>query len=249
MSRNSEKAVKPQKFEKWKKDINKAIANVCIRIIKEPLLYFSEADIQVLLVEEIRKIRPINKTYPTSVRKGKASKGTYHTSLVHREYGGGEGTRLDVVVFDPDDVARIDNVNLKIGKDYLKPAYAFELGTEKTSDAAGHLENDLKKLRERTKTKGKGYIIHIYKDVTQSRTGTRSRQKTEEKIEEQFKKAFSTGRSIKATNIKILAILLRTYRDQTKMRGKCEIFDGNKWVKVNISRETSLRDAIMERLR
>ena len=96
--------------------------------------------------------------------------------------------------------------------------------------------------------KGTGYIIHFYKDTTQSRTGTRSRQKTEEKIERKFKEAFDTSEKLENSNIKILAILLRTYRHQKKMRGKCEIFNGEAWSKVNINRNDSLRSAIMAQL-
>jgi hypothetical protein len=153
---------------KWETDINQAIAEVCIQIIREPLSYFSEADIQQLLVEELRKIKPISKSYPTSVPKGKGAKSIYKTSLLHREYGGGNGTRIDVVIIDPDDVRKINNINLTIGKEYLKPAYAFELGTEKSSDTSAHFQNDLKKLGKGTKEKGTGYLIHFYKDVTQA---------------------------------------------------------------------------------
>lgn len=230
----------------WKDSIDDAIADVCLRIIKEPLIYFSEADIQQLLVEALRRIEPLQKIYPTAVQKGKGSKATYRTTLVHREYGGGGRTRLDIVVFDPADVAKIDNVNLTIRGKYLKPAYAFELGTEKTPDTKTHLENDLKKLHRRTK--GIGYIIHVYKDVTQARTGTRSREKTEGKIENQFKDAITAKYNQEMPNIKMLAILLRTYRHQTRMRGKCEIFKGETWRKVNVSRDSSLRSAIIKQL-
>jgi hypothetical protein len=239
--------MRPQEYKKWKPEIDGAVANVCLDIIKEPLTYFSEADVQQLLVEELRKIKAIGKAYPTSVPRGKSSKGTYRTSLIHREYGGGGGgTRIDVVVFDPDDVAKINKVNLTIGPNYLRPAFAFELGTEKTTDAADHFESDLDKLSKRIK--GTGYIIHFYKDTTQARTKTRSRQKTEKKIETKFKKIFEARQELKIANIKILAILLRTYRQQKKMRGKCEIFNGEAWAKVNISRDSSLRDAILQQL-
>ena len=175
-------------WTKWKSDINQAITSVCIQIIKEPLIYFSEADIQQLLVEELRKINSISKPYLTSVHKGKNSKGKYKTSLIHREYGGGNRTRIDIVIFDPSDVQKINNVNLTIKKQYLKLAYAFELGTEKTSDTYTHLKNDLKKLIKRIKSGGTGYLIYFYKDTTQSGTGTISRVNTEEKIERMFKK-------------------------------------------------------------
>jgi len=235
-----------QQYVEWKPGVDSAVVNVCCRIITEPLLYFSEADIQQLLVEELHRVPPLSKTYPTSVRKGKDSKGRYQTSLVHREYGGGGGTRIDVVLFDPDDVAEIDHVNLTIGKEYLSPAYAFELGTEKTLNASAHLSSDVDKLRRRIK--GTGYIIHFYKDVTQARTGTRSREKTEDRIDKLFKQVFMARRTQRIPKIKILAILLRTYRNQPKMCGKCEIFDGEKWRKVNISSNTALQHMIRRQL-
>ena len=50
-----------------------AIAKTCVAIIREPLAYFSEADVQQLLVENLRKIPALKKNYPTSVKKGKGS--------------------------------------------------------------------------------------------------------------------------------------------------------------------------------
>ena len=219
---------------------------MCIQIIREPLSYFSEADIQQLLVGELLKIKPLSKSYPTSVQKGKGSKSTYKTSLVHREYGCKGGRRIDVVVMDPDDVQKIDTVNLMIGKDYLQSAYAVELGTEKTSDTFAHLQNDLKKLSECSK--GTGYLIHFYKDITQARTGTITRDKTEEKIHRNFKQVFSEMQIQGIMDVKILAILLRTYRNQEKMRGKCEIFNGQEWIKTNVSRDAALRSSILKQL-
>ena len=239
-------------WTKWKTEIDQAIAVVCLQVIKEPLIYFSEADIQQLLVEELRKIKPISKLYPTSVRKGKDSKGAYSTSLLHREYGGGERTRTDVVIFDPDDVKAIDSVNLMSKNRYLNLIYAFELGTEKTTNISEHVKNDLGKLSRRIKENGTGYLIQFYMDNTQARTGTDRRENTEEKIERVFKKAFDNtdaqSKQIIATNVKILSILLRTYRDQKKMRGKCEVFNGQEWIKTNVSRDDVLRKAILKQL-
>lgn len=239
--------MKEPHLTKWKTEIDQAIASVCIRIIKEPLSYFSEADIQQLLVEELRKIKPISKNYPTSVQKGKDAKSTYRTSLLHREYGGGGGTRIDVVIFDPDDVKAIDNVNLMSKGQYLKPAYAFELGTEKSADTLSHFNNDLKKLTESVvDKKGTGYLIHIYKDVTQAKKGTKAHAKTEDKIATTFKQVFTKADQMQ--NQKILAILLRTYKNQKKMCGKCEIFNGQGWIKTNVSRDDALRKAILKQL-
>ena len=202
---------------------------MCVKIIQEPYNYFSEADIQQLLAEKLRKITHdkeeiIAKLYPTNIKRGKGAKGEYKTSLLHREYGGGDKTRIDIVVFDPADVRKINDVNLRETKTkYLKPAYAFELGTEKTTNIFKHVQNDLKKLRRRTKETG--YLIHFYKDSTKSIAGTTRRVETEAKIFKQFKQVFDEkpqGNS----KVKLLAILLRPCRKQKHFRGKCEIFDG-----------------------
>ncbi|MCD4691593.1 MAG: hypothetical protein K8R79_01670, partial [Calditrichales bacterium] len=60
-----------------KQEIEKKIVDTCIKIIKEPLLYFSEADIQQLLTENLRKIKELKKVYKTSVNRGQSSKGIY----------------------------------------------------------------------------------------------------------------------------------------------------------------------------
>jgi len=134
---------------------------------QEPLLYFSEADIQQLLTEKLKKIKALKKTYPTSIHRGKNSEGIYKTSLLHREYGGGAGTRIDIVIFSENDVKQIDNPNLKKGKNYIYPEFAFELGTEKTINIGKHLVNDIKKLaillspfKDQTLTKGKCEILN-----------------------------------------------------------------------------------------
>jgi len=231
-----------------KRAIDMAIADVCVQLIQEPLAYFSEADIQALLFERLRQIKHLAQLYPTAVPRGKAAKERYRTSLVHREYGGGGRTRIDIVVLDPADVATIFDVQLRApGKRYLQPAYAIELGTEKTVNAKQHLGNDLKKLAHCVKKDGVGYVVHIYKDTTMAPSGTPSRNRTEAKIKSQFKQLFEAHRP--SGNIKVLAVLLRRGRNQRRMLGKCEIFDGSKWVKVNVSRGDSLKKAILDRLR
>ena len=227
-----------------KKEVDNAIVETCIKIIQEPLLYFSEADIQQLLAEELKKIEALKEPYQTLIHKGKNSKSIYKTSLLHREYGGGAGTRIDIVIFSENDVKKIDDLNLKIGNKYITPEFAFELGTEKTINIKKHLENDIKKLNN---VKNKGYIIHIYKDRTKSPTGTRKRDNTVEKIKNDFKIVFKNN---KCTNIKIkkLAILLSPFKEQTLTRGKCEIFNGSRWKKVNVNDKSALRKKITDQL-
>lgn len=230
-----------------KDDIDNAIVETCIKIIQEPLLYFSEADIQQLLTEELKKIGALRKFYPTLIHKGKKSKSTYKTSLLHREYGGGGGTRIDIVIFSENDVKQIDDLNLKIGKTYITPEFAFELGTEKTINIGKHLINDIKKL---DKVRNTGYIIHIYKDRTKSVTGTKLRKNTKDKIIRNFKSVFEKNKCSNG-NIKKLAILLNPFKDQELTKGKCEIFNGSnyKWEKVNVAYDNNLRDKIIDQLK
>ncbi|MBT3273581.1 MAG: hypothetical protein HN368_10515 [Spirochaetales bacterium] len=235
---------KRQEWDSWKTYIDKAIATTCIGIIKEPLLYFSEADFQQLLVEELRRIEPFTILYPTAVHKGKDSKAVYKTSLIHREYGGTGGRRLDVTLFDPVDVATITDINLTAKGEYLKPVFAVELGTEKTSDAEIHLSNDIQKLQDRVLSTG--YIVHFYKDTTRSPSGTKQRSQTEDKIYRVFKDVFTRKKT--ASNIKLLAIVLRVYRNQKRMWGKCEIFNGTEWEKVGVENDTALLKKILTQL-
>ena len=240
-----------------KNDINNAIADTCIEIIQEPLLYFSEADIQQLLVENlkgrIKKLKKISKnkrqekTYSTNIHRGKDSKSFYETPLLHREYGGGKGRRIDIVIFSENDVKKIDDLNLTISKKYLDPDFAFELGTEKTTNIRKHLANDIDKLKNVQST---GYIIHIYKDTTQSITGTKSRNNTKVKIINNFKSVFEIDACTNG-KIKKLAILLSPFKDQTLTKGKCEIFNGSscKWEKVNVGSDDNLRKKIIDQLK
>lgn len=239
--------IKEVKMEKI--DIDNAIAETCVKIIKEPLLYFSEADVQQMLAEELKLIEGIRDLYPTLIHRGKDSKSFYSTTLLHREYGGGGGTRIDIVIFSKEDTGKIDNQNLKIGNKYITPEFAFELGTEKTGNIKEHLENDIKKLKNVKKT---GYIIHIYKDITKSQSDTKSREATIEKITNIFKKVFENdSKNCSNRKIKKLAILLNPFRNQTKIWGKCEIFNGDtcKWEKVNVDKKTELKGKIIDQLK
>jgi hypothetical protein len=230
-----------------KDDIDNAIAKTYIEIIQEPLLYFSEADIQQLLVEELRKIEVLKEPYQTLIHKGKNSKSFYKTSLLHREYAGGGGTRIDIVIFSENDAKQINNPNLKMGKEYLHPDFAFELGTEKTTGIGKHLINDINKLKN---VKNTGYIVHIYTDRTVSRTGTERRDNTVEKIKNNFKNVFINNKC-KNNKIKKLAILLSPFKDQKLTKGKCEIFNVSncKWEKVNVAYDNNLRDKIIDQLK
>ena len=227
----------------WKPQIDKAVADVCVDLVREPLLHFSEADVQQLLTERLRMIEPLSRLYPTTIRKGRGSKGVYHTSLIHREYGGGNRTRIDVAVFGPADLAQIDDPNLTCRGRYLRPAYTFEIGTEKTSDTRRHLESDLKKLAARSQ--GTGYAIHIFRDTTRAPSGTGSRERTDARLERDFKNVIAEVAPHAPANVKVVPVLIRIGRNQARTRGKCEIFDGNRWRKVNVGSRTALGTAVL----
>jgi hypothetical protein len=167
--------------------------------------------------------------------------------MLHKEYGGGKGTRIDIVAFHPKQLRKITNPNLTDkNKKYLVPMIAFELGTEKTDDALSHYKNDMGKLE---KASDRGYLIHIFKDVTQSRKGTQSRENTETKIQKKFKSVFESNKP-QTNNVKVLAILIRTFVNQKRIIGKCEIFDSKKaeWNKVNISKSDDIDTAILKQI-
>ena len=76
--------------------VEERIDNVIRRINKEPFIFHREADIRALLYNELCKEYP--EVYKTAFG--------YKTGLVHCEYYGGKGTRIDVVVLDKDDLKK-----------------------------------------------------------------------------------------------------------------------------------------------
>jgi len=238
-----------------KEKVDEAAIEFCKEVIKEPLLHFSESDLHVLLIEKLYEKIPLlkKKKYDTNVNRGKNSKTFYKTRLVHREYGGGEKTRMDIVIFDEGDVKEISHPNLtkKNSKSYLKPPFAFELGTEKIGEkmTKAHVESDIKKLKNKAKC---GYLIHIFRDNTRSPSNTRTREKTEQKLERKIKNIFSRDGVIIPKNVKIVFIILSPFRDQTKTWGKCKIFNKNdtnyEWVPVGIKNKLKIEKILKEQL-
>ena len=53
-----------------KLQIDDKIAEFCCKIIRNPLLYFSESDLQQLLTEELRKITLLKELCNTNVNRG-----------------------------------------------------------------------------------------------------------------------------------------------------------------------------------
>ena len=253
-----------------KKDIDNQIATFCYEVIKNPLLYFSEADLQQLLTEKLKTISPLNYFYPTSVPKGPKSNTTYTTSLLHREYAAGGRRRIDIVIFNDKkikynnvDVLEINNPELKINNKYVKIDYGFELGTEKTpiNKTAEHLAKDIEKLIQCNKN---GYIIHFLKDITKSKKNKKDiegrREERDKLIKNKFKKVFEEQLFTKSKNnsnlnnlylpntnkIKIIAVVLKIYRPGEKIIGKCEIFNINnkRFEAVNINNKEKIKNSL-----
>jgi hypothetical protein len=220
-----------------KEHVDKAIVEFCKEIIKEPLLHFSESDLHVILMEKLYQIVPElkKKKHNTNVNRGKNSKTFYKTRLVHREYGGGGGRRIDIVIFDDEDIGKINTPNLTIDYDsnYLQPLYSFELGTEKSGldNTERHAIKDIEKLKN---SKDCGYLIHIFRDVTDFPSNTKERDDTEKELMKNFKDIFSKVNKTIPDNVKIIAILLSPFRSQIKTWGKCKIFNKKnlKWEPV-----------------
>ena len=209
------------------------IAGFCRDVVKEPLSFFSEADLQGLLFATLIREFPI--LVETSYAKGPESKSRYATGLVHREYGVGASRRIDIAIFSQEDVAHIDGPGLKIGSEYMTPRFGVELGTEKTLGTEAHIRRDLDKLALVTE---RGYLIHFFRDVTRADTGTRSREKTERKLEAIFRGPVTAASA--PHNVRVLCFLLRLARTHRKIYGKCELYlpRERRWKKVNLQNVT-----------
>ena len=223
------------------KRVNAVIASFCQDVVAEPLCFFSEADLQGILFAKLSMVFP--EQIETSCSRGQDSKGKYKTGLVHREYGAGGGRRIDISVFDPKDVTRIDEATLKIAGKYIKPRFAIELGTEKSSDTADHISRDLTKLSKATE---RGYLIHFFRDTSRAATGTGRRENKERSLELRFRNPVNEADV--PPNVRSLFFLIRVARRQKRIWGKCEMYltETGKWQKINLQ---NVGDFVEGRLR
>ena len=168
--------------------IDEILSDILDYICKNPLIFVSETDIHSLVMVELMKIPELKYTqlYPTNStiglsKQGKPSNTKYKTMAVHKEYGHHDipRARSDIVILDPQEIAKIDDPpNLKVNKKWIEPDYIFEFGTEKAagseSDFKDHLNNDIEKIK---KSKKKGYVIHIQRNICKSRGVVLSKNK------------------------------------------------------------------------
>lgn len=211
--------------------MNQAIADFCAEVVSEPLCYFSEADLQGILFARLVQAFPAQ--VETSFSRGPDAKGKYRTGMVHREYGATTGRRTDISVFATEDLAAVDGPALKVQGQYMKPRFAVELGTEKTTNTAAHIASDLDKL---SRARERGYLIHFFRDVTRADPGTPLRAKTEEKLERIFRRHACAAEP--PSHVKSLCFVLRLARSSKTIRGKCELLvpDTGIWRRVNLKR-------------
>lgn len=209
--------------------INSVIARFCHDVVAEPLCFFSEADLQGILFTNLLKEYP--ELVETSFSRGPGSKGKYKTGLVHREYGAGRGRRIDISIFNPDDIARIKDASLKIAGKYIKPSFAIEIGTEKSLDAAGHIKRDLDKLANANE---RVYLLQFFRDISLAAVGTGRRERKEQSIRSKFR--IPVREAEIPQNVRSLFFLIRIARRQKRIRGKCELFQPKteKWQKINL---------------
>lgn len=211
--------------------MNEAVARFCHESIKEPLCFFSEADLQGMLYARLCETFP--GTFDTEVRRGPNSEGMYRTGRVHREYGAEEGKRTDISVFSIADIGKISDPNLKAAGEYLKPLFAVELGTEKTSATGVHAESDKIKL---ARAQVRGYLIHIYRDTTKADSGTARRANKETSIQKRFKEPFEQAFMMQS-KLCCLGFVVRIGRAGELIRGKCLMYAGPTvgWKKINLN--------------
>lgn len=224
-----------------KDDVDQAVLDFCMEVVKEPLIFFNEYDLHLLLVEKLYDKYKIlkEKKYNTNLSYKKNLHDNYKTRLIHREYGRGNSTRCDIVIFDEKDAKNIENSHLCLKKDddYLSPKFAFELGIS-LEDTKKHINSDIAKL-SKCKKDGKGYIIHIIRNDNKEESIKKGKT-----IEEKFKYIIDKTNPIIPPNIKMIAIILNIFKKNDEFY--CEIFDkrGNEWKSFDKSDNEAIRETI-----
>ena len=217
-----------------------AVARFCASVVREPLSFFNEGDLQGMIYREFCAAFP--GLVPTGEARDPGSKARYRTPQVHREYGRGERARMDLVVLHEADLEEADR-NLKVKGEYIDPMFGVELGTEKVSDIEGHIKGDIEKL---TACWGRGYLIHFYRDVTKVDKGTKTWVKTQTKIQRLFK---APAQSIKLSeNVRALFFIIELGGTRRRTRGKCKMYypGASKWSPINTQKgvESAVKEAL-----
>lgn len=223
--------------------IDEILANILDYICKNPLIFVSETDIHSLVMAELMKVPELRytKLYSTNStiglnKQGKPSKIKYKTMLVHKEYGHYDlpNARSDIVILNPQEIVKInDPLNLKVNKKWIEPDYIFEFGTEKAAGSESifreHLNNDIKKTK---KSKEKGYVIHIQRNICKSKgVGLSKNRNKYEGYSNVIKQ------SLKGINpkLKILVIIVDIGNEGRGIykEGKIKIFKNGRFIGIN----------------
>ncbi len=177
----------------------------------------------------------------TGVRRGPGAKAFYRTPRVHREYGGGEGTRRDLAVLHEDHLSEADR-ELKANGEYIEPMFGVELGAEKSQDIEGHIKGDVDKL---ARCWGRGYLLHFYRDVTKADKGTKSWRETQAKIGRIF---MDPARRVRLPeNIKALFFIIELGKARKDIRGNCRLYypGAGGWRRINLQKvESAVKEAL-----
>ena len=222
-------------------------------ILKNPLIFFSEADIQAIFYQKLTESKELKKLFETNVSLGmkgeSLSKKHYKTLLVHREYGLNDmpNSRADLVIFSQKNVKQItDPINLKIQNEYITPDYVFEFGTEKSasslSNLAEHICNDLEKLRKASIT---AFLIHIQRNYLIGNDNTHNKGKHDKYVN--FVKITSMLRPFK---IKLLyfKVDLGGSKRQIYKQGKIKMYNGEKLIGINQNKiKETIKNYLLEK--
>jgi hypothetical protein len=230
------------------KEIYKKLAHILSFICNNPLLFVSETDIHVLVMNELMKIScldPFKNLYKTNVSIGRNKKGTvsehkYCTMLAHKEYGHNTkiGERSDIAIFDPCDTENIDDpINLIFNQEYLSPRFIFEFGTEKAAQTVGiykkHLLKDFLKV---SKSKDKGFIIHIQRRFV--RAGQKSMRliKNQLKLQDYEKATIEFWRNKRNNKVIPLIFSIEIGVKERNIGSKVKFFDPYRieWKRINL---------------
>ncbi len=123
-----------------------------------PFIYRNEADIQARLYHQL--CNELNEWEPTHTTGFKS----LVTNLVHREYFGGKGQRVDLVVFDKNDMKNIAMNSMEKSQscEYVKVTDAIEIKTEQGSTGKHRRNRVFKDIDKLIKLKDEGNTDNLH---------------------------------------------------------------------------------------
>jgi len=228
MVKKERKISKMRERRLLKKAVDDVLGKLTDEFIRNPMRFFSEADIHWYFCHLLLREKSFDKLIPT---KFKNNSENYKTILLHQEYGlrTKKGKRIDIAILDAEGVNTINEYNLKCNKNYVKPFIGIEFLTEKNyggkkawDDPWNKIGNVHKKLKNNEIEYP--YLVFYYRKIEKRKQSINNVDQIKNKIKELYERN-------RKGKVKIIGVIRDIYGNG------CEKFENGNWNKGKLRKK------------